>query len=133
MKAMILVMIEILFLDYNAQLIVAIFNIFKNWELLILNTFGNMINTLFFIMFSTFFFLKDYLETKRLVFSRFYFLSNDELLDILANSKDVRHIQAYLPKCFFNVHQLKFDTSHKTPVPIYGMVSEEGEYMEFTK
>ena len=37
--------------------------------------------------------IEEYLETKRGAFPRFYFLSNDELLEILANSNNLDVIQ----------------------------------------
>ena len=46
------------------------------------------------------------MERKRKAFPRFYFLSDDELIDILANSRDLYIIQGHLRACFDNVTKL---------------------------
>jgi dynein heavy chain len=74
--------------------------------------------------------LNDYLEEKRLVFPRFYFLAAEDLLMLLAQTKDPQQVQPHMAKCFEGISKVKFD---KGGTLVEAMISAEEELVIFTK
>ncbi|XP_066905838.1 dynein axonemal heavy chain 6 isoform X4 [Halyomorpha halys] len=101
--------------------------------------------------------LEAYLECKRVIFPRFYFLSNEELIEILAQTRNPHAVQPFLNKCFDAMAKIEFcsklllsegaevinDTASFTSIPdssevimtndIRAMISSEGEKVKFVK
>lgn len=76
--------------------------------------------------------LTTYLDSKRMRFPRFYFLSDEELLQIISQTKDPLSVQPHLSKCFENVNKLVFEDPDETGARrIMAMVSGEGEIVPF--
>ncbi|KAH8054008.1 dynein light chain binding protein [Aureococcus anophagefferens] len=64
--------------------------------------------------------LSDFLEEKRSAFPRFYFIGDDDLLEILGQAKNPAVIQSHLKKLFQGVSRVVFDDAKTT---ITAMVS----------
>jgi dynein heavy chain len=73
------------------------------------------------------------LEEKRKEFPRFYFLSNDELLQILSFGSDVKKVEKQINKCFDNLAGLSLVDSGGGAFDIAGMISGEKEVVDFGK
>lgn len=72
--------------------------------------------------------LGEYLERERSSFPRFYFVGDEDLLEIIGNSKDILRIMKHLKKMFAGISTLKLD---EDTTEIRGMASREGEEVMF--
>jgi dynein heavy chain 2 len=71
--------------------------------------------------------LTEFLEAKRSSMPRFYFIGDDDLLEILGQAKNPTVIQSHLKKLFQGIHKVKFDADNKH---IMAMVSSSNEIVE---
>ncbi|CAL1535636.1 unnamed protein product, partial [Lymnaea stagnalis] len=69
--------------------------------------------------------LAEYLETKRLAFPRFYFVSSADLLDILSNGNNPPVVAKQLTKLFDSLANLEI--AKGDPPMAHAMFSKEGE------
>lgn len=72
--------------------------------------------------------LGEYLERERSSFPRFYFVGDEDLLEILGNSKDILRVAKHLKKMFAGISTLILDDELSR---IEGICSREGEEVPF--
>ncbi|KAF6768135.1 hypothetical protein AHF37_06451 [Paragonimus kellicotti] len=74
--------------------------------------------------------LGEYLERQRSSFPRFYFVGDEDLLEIIGNSKNVPRLQKHFKKMFAGVNSIKLNDDS---TQVLGLCSKEGEEVIFTK
>lgn len=76
--------------------------------------------------------LAEYLETKRVTFPRFYFISSADLLDLLSKGAQPKQVTRHLVKLFDSISDLQFeDNPEASTCKAVGMFSKEKEYVSF--
>lgn len=73
--------------------------------------------------------LGDYLETQRQAFARFYFVGDEDLLEIIGNSRDVVNVQRHFTKMFAGISTLVSPDNDT----LIAMVSREDEKVDYPK
>jgi dynein heavy chain 2, cytosolic len=68
--------------------------------------------------------LNDFLEQKRSAFPRFYFLGDEDLLEILGQSTNPQVIQAHLKKLYAGINTVAFDESGSNIVAMLSSIDE---------
>jgi dynein heavy chain 1, cytosolic len=74
--------------------------------------------------------LGEYLERERAGFPRFYFVGDEDLLELIGNSRDVVRVQKHFRKMFAGLHSLILSDDMST---ITGFSSKEGENITLRK
>ncbi|CAH8480381.1 unnamed protein product [Dicrocoelium dendriticum] len=77
--------------------------------------------------------LADYLETKRLSFPRFYFVSQVDVTDIVSNGKVPAKVLRHLSKLFDSICSLTFAEPNAEVAHATKMVAKDGEEVKFVK
>jgi dynein heavy chain 1 len=72
--------------------------------------------------------LGEYLEKERSSFPRFYFVGDEDLLEIIGNSKDIRRVMKHFKKMFAGISTLQIDEEE---TQLLGFASHEGEEVDF--
>jgi len=82
--------------------------------------------------------LYQLLEKQRKDFPRFYFLSNDDLFELLGNSKDVFKVNKHIKKCFEGIKKFDILTvtipSGRGKIDVFevaAMISPDGEVVKY--
>uniref|UniRef100_A0A5K3FEA9 Dynein heavy chain, cytoplasmic n=2 Tax=Mesocestoides corti TaxID=53468 RepID=A0A5K3FEA9_MESCO len=72
--------------------------------------------------------LGEYLERQRSSFPRFYFVGDEDLLEIIGNSKNIARLQKHFKKMFAGVNSIKLN---EDCTEVLGLISKEGEEVDF--
>lgn len=72
--------------------------------------------------------LGEYLEKERSSFPRFYFVGDEDLLEIIGNSKDIRRVMKHFKKMFAGITTLQLNDEESQ---LMGFASKEGEQVSF--
>ncbi|KAB7503496.1 Dynein heavy chain 11, axonemal [Armadillidium nasatum] len=74
--------------------------------------------------------LGEYLERERSSFPRFYFVGDEDLLEIIGNSKNIPRLQKHFRKMFAGVASIVLNEENNV---VLGIASREGEEVKFNK
>lgn len=74
--------------------------------------------------------LGEYLERERTSFPRFYFVGDEDLLEIIGNSKNIARLQKHFKKMFAGVASILLNEDSTI---IMGIASREGEEVQFVR